>query len=90
MCAGVLGVLVLAFALGAFGTWWTRKTFSTVSEFSILLYGSGFFAIVTAMRSIYMLPVALLPSVALAVFAYSVARFRSGTRGVMGRGYPGS
>ncbi len=88
MCAGPLGAIVLAFALGMFGTWWTRKTFSMQSDFSLIFYGAGFFAIVTAMRSIYMLPVALLPPVALAVLAYVVAGRLPARREVKEQGYP--
>lgn len=67
MCAGVWGAIVTGFALGGLATWWTRKTFSTRSDFGILLYGSGFFAIVITMRSLYMLPVAILPTLAVAM-----------------------
>lgn len=74
MCYGTIGSVLIAFGLGCLAMWWTRKSFSVSSDFAILLYGSGFFAVVTAMRSIYMLPVAVLPSIAVGVLGYFVRR----------------
>jgi hypothetical protein len=74
MGAGLLGALMAAFALGFLAMWWTRKAFVPHSDFGILFYGSGFFAVVTTMRSLYMLPVAVLPTVALAALATFMKR----------------
>jgi hypothetical protein len=76
MSAGILSVIIVSLALGYLTIWWTKKTFSVDSDFGILYYGSGFFAVVTTMRSLYMLPVALLPSLALAALAYAIVARR--------------
>jgi hypothetical protein len=76
MGAGLMGALVAAFGLGFLAMWWTRKAFVADSDFGILFYGSGFFAVVTTMRSLYMLPVAVLPTVALAALASFMKRRR--------------
>jgi hypothetical protein len=70
MGAGLLGVVSAALALGYLAMWWTRKTLSAHSDFGVLLYGSGFFAVVTTMRSLYMLPVALMPILALCAIGW--------------------
>jgi hypothetical protein len=70
---GLIGSIVTGLLLGWLATFWTRKAFSIRSDFGILLYGSGFFAVAITMRSLYMLPVAALPVVAVAVLG-SVAK----------------
>lgn len=74
MCAGLLGVTIAAMSLGMLARWWTLKAFSARSDFGILIYGSGFFAVVMTMRSIYILPVAILPTVAAALVGSWLAR----------------
>ena len=64
---GPPGSVLAGLLLGWLATFWTRKAFSIRSDFGILLYGSGFFAVVITMRSLYMLPVASLPVLAVAV-----------------------
>jgi hypothetical protein len=73
MCSGLLGSVIAGLLFGWLATYWTRKAFSIRSDFGILLYGSGFFAVVITMRSLYMLPVASLPVLAVAVLG-SLAR----------------
>jgi hypothetical protein len=73
MAAGLLGAVFTGLALGWLATYWTRKAFSIHSDFGILLYGSGFFAVVITMRSLYTLPVASLPVLAVVVLG-SLAR----------------
>jgi hypothetical protein len=68
MGAGLVGVVIAGLALGFFCQWWARKTFATDSEVGILIYGSGFFALAITMRSLYMLPVAILPTLAVMIF----------------------
>jgi oligosaccharide repeat unit polymerase len=68
MAAGLLGVAIAALLLGALATWWTTRTYSGHSDFGMLIYSSGFFATVTTMRSVYWLFVAILPTVAAAMF----------------------
>jgi hypothetical protein len=67
MSAGLLGSIAAGLMLGWLLSYWTRKAFSIHSDFGILLYGSGFFAVAITMRSLYMLPVASLPVLAVAV-----------------------
>jgi len=74
MVAGVTGVIVTAFGLGMLARWWTKKVFSKHSDLGILIYGSGFFAIAITMRSIYMLPVAILPTIFAAIIGYWLTR----------------
>jgi hypothetical protein len=44
--------------------------FSKHSDLGIMIYGTGFFAIAITMRSIYLLPVAMLPTIFAAVIGY--------------------
>ena len=74
MAAGVFGSVITAFLLGILAQWWTKKAFCTTSDFGILIYGSGFFAVVITMRSLYWLPVALLPTVAAIVMGWFLSR----------------
>jgi hypothetical protein len=70
MVAGLAGVIVTAFGIGMLARWWTKKVFSTHSDLGIVIYGSGFFAVAITMRSIYALPVAILPTIFLATTSY--------------------
>jgi oligosaccharide repeat unit polymerase len=70
IAAGLFGVIIVALLIGMLAQWWTRKAFSPESGFGILIYGSGFFAVVISMRSIYWLPVAILPTLAAIVLGY--------------------
>jgi hypothetical protein len=76
---GLAGSVAAGLLLGCLATFWTRKAFSIRSDFGILLYGSGFFAVVITMRSLYMLPVASLPVLAVAVLG-SLARGKQPVR----------
>ncbi len=79
MGRGLFGAVLAGLLLGWLATYWTRKPFSIRSDFGILLYGSGFFAVVITMRSLYMLPVASLPVLAVVVLG-SLARGRRPVR----------
>ena len=70
MVAGLAGVIATAFGIGMLARWWTKKVFSTHSDLGIVIYGSGFFAVAITMRSIYALPVAILPTIFLAATSY--------------------
>src|ERR1700736_3611026 len=74
MAAGLFGVTLAALLVGMMAQWWTRKAFSAAPGFGILIYGSGFFAIVITMRSMYLLPVAILPTMAAAVLVHNLRR----------------
>ncbi len=82
MSSGLFGSVVAGLLLGWLASYWTRKAFSIHSDFGILLYGSGFFAVTITMRSLYMLPVAALPVLAVVVLG-SLARGRRPTRKVV-------
>jgi len=74
MIAGLAGVIVTAFAIGMLARWWTKKVFSSHSDLGIVIYGSGFFAVAITMRSVYALPVAILPTIFLATASYWLTR----------------
>jgi hypothetical protein len=74
MVAGLAGVIVTAFGIGMAARWWTKKVFSTHSDLGIVIYGSGFFAVAITMRSVYALPVAILPTIFLAAASYWLTR----------------
>jgi hypothetical protein len=74
MVAGFAGVIFTAFAIGMLARWWTKKVFSKHSDLGIMIYGTGFFAIAITMRSIYMLPVAILPTIFAAIVGYWLTR----------------
>lgn len=76
---GQLGSVIAGVLLGWLAAFWTRKAFSIRSDFGILLYGSGFFAVVITMRSLYMLPVASLPVLAVAILG-SLAKGKQAVR----------
>lgn len=78
MSAGLLGVIIAGLGLGYFCQWWTQKAFSPHSNFGIVIYGSGFFAVAITMRSMYMLTVALLPTLAVAVAGWWLMRRQMG------------
>jgi len=68
MAAGVIGVAITALSLGALSRWWTSRAYTTDSDLGVLIYSSGFFAMVMTMRSVYQLPVAILPTLAVITF----------------------
>jgi oligosaccharide repeat unit polymerase len=74
MAAGLFGVILAAVLVGLLARWWTRKAFSAESGFGILIYGSGFFAVVITMRSMYWLPVAILPTLAAVIVGHILRR----------------
>jgi len=85
MCAGLLGSVLAGLLLGWLSTYWTKKAFSIHSDFGILLYGSGFFAVVITMRSLYTLPVASLPVLAVVVLGSLAKGRRPVRRAVLSR-----
>lgn len=60
MSGGLAGVFGFAFVLGALAGLWNRMASPKNSELGILIYASGFFAVVITMRSIMTLTTALL------------------------------
>jgi len=68
MSGGLFGVGIYALTLGALAGLWNRMASPRNSELGILIYASGFFAVVITMRSVMTLTTALLtPAVGIAV-----------------------
>ncbi len=60
MSGGMLAVLIQGVVLGMLAGWWSRLASAQNSELGILIYSSGFFAVVITMRSTFALTTALL------------------------------
>ncbi|MBV9275749.1 MAG: hypothetical protein JO333_17780 [Verrucomicrobia bacterium] len=69
LAAGTLGVILASAFFGALTAWWGRLSASLTSEFGVLAYASGFFAIIISMRSLLVLTTAILPTIAAICFA---------------------
>ncbi len=80
MSAGLFGVIIAALGFGCLAQWWTRKAYTVDSDFGILIYASGFFSVVISMRSMYMLPVAMLPTLVVCVVGVWFLRRGTGDR----------
>jgi hypothetical protein len=76
VAGGLTAVMIASVLVGMLAQWWTRKAFSPESGFGILIYGSGFFAVVITMRSMYWLPVAILPTLAAIVLGQFLREHR--------------
>jgi hypothetical protein len=81
MSAGVFGVVVAGLILGFLLQWWAVKAYSMNADFGVLIYGSGFFAVVITMRSLYMMLPALMPTFAILAIGFWLVR-RSAARPV--------
>ena len=60
MSGGMLAVVIQGIVLGMLAGWWSRLASAQNSELGILIYSSGFFAVVITMRSTFALTTALL------------------------------
>lgn len=69
LAAGTVGVILGSAFFGALTAWWGRLSAALTSEFGMLVYASGFFAIIISMRSILVLTTAILPTIAAICFA---------------------
>jgi hypothetical protein len=74
MAAGFLGVAIAGICMGMLGRWWSARTYSIHSDFGVLIYTSGFFALLIGIRSLYQLPVAALPTLGAIAFRLGVGR----------------
>jgi hypothetical protein len=74
MGAGWVGIALAGFAFGYLTMYWTRKAFSLQSYFGVLIYGSGFMAVAMSMRSLYELPVTLMPTLGAVVVGWFLTR----------------
>jgi oligosaccharide repeat unit polymerase len=68
LAAGTLGVILGAAFFGILTAWWGRLSAALTSEFGVLVYASGFFAIIISMRSMLVLTTAILPTIAAICF----------------------
>ena len=86
MSGGLIGVGAYALVLGCLAGWWNRLASPRNSELGILIYASGFFAVVITMRSIMVLATALLtPAAGIMAGVFLV----KGARKVLTRRKPG-
>ena len=69
LAAGTVGVILGGAFFGALTAWWGRLSTALTSEFGVLVYASGFFAIIISMRSMLVLTTAILPTIAAICFA---------------------
>lgn len=69
IAGGFFGVLLASVFLGAAAGRWNRMGMDLASDFNLLLYVSGFFAATLAMRSILQVMPAVLPTLALWLYA---------------------
>ena len=66
---GLAGIVLTGLVLGAFCGWWNKLALQLHSPLSLAIYTSGFFAILITMRSLMFFTTAILPSLALLLFA---------------------
>jgi hypothetical protein len=74
MAGGVFAVIFAGVFFGMMAGWWGRFTVGLSSGLGLLIYASGFLAIAISMRSLYVLSVAVLPTVAAIVLAMLLTR----------------
>lgn len=85
MSGGLMAVLAQGIVLGLLAGWWSRLASSRNSELGILIYSSGFFAVVITMRSTFALTTALLTPAAGIVVGHFLLK---GARKVLARRPP--
>lgn len=82
MSGGLVGVGIFALIFGWMAGWWNRMASQRNSELGILIYSSGFFAVVITMRSITTLTTALLTPAAGVAAGYLLLK---GARKILSR-----
>ena len=78
MAAGLTGVLLAGVGFGALATWWSRLLIVRPTVFQKLVYASGLFGLLIAMRSLFWVTTGLLP--ALVLVAYSAWKRRADSK----------
>lgn len=63
MAGGTTWVVVISLVLGAMMGWWSHLASPRNSEFGMLIYASGFFAVAISMRSLFTFTTAILPTI---------------------------
>lgn len=61
---GHVGIVAFGLLFGWFAGWWSHLASPRNSPFGVLIYASGFFAIVISMRSLFVFTTAILPTAA--------------------------
>ena len=69
MGGGYMGAGLAAFIFGAMAAWWNRRFIPGSNVYQNLLYASGIFAALITMRSLFWFTTAILPTIALVVYA---------------------
>ena len=64
MAFGTFGIFAFGMLFGLFAGWWSHLASPRNSDFGVLIYASGFFAIVISMRSLLVFTTAILPTMA--------------------------
>lgn len=89
MMGGLIAVAIVGLILGGLAGWWNRFGLQLNSNVAIVLYASGFFAAVISMRSLLFATTAMLPTIALWLYAKYWRRGTSRRAGVPPQGPPG-
>lgn len=76
IAGGILWIVGIGLAIGIFCGFWNGLANYLHSPFALIVYASGFYAILLLMRSLMFFTTALLPSVALMVMGYWIHRNR--------------
>ena len=78
LAGGFIAILFTGLALGAFSGWWNHLASPRFSDLGVLIYASGFFSASIAIRSVFTFTTAILPTLALFLFARSaIKHFRA-------------
>lgn len=76
VAGGLIGVVIGGLMVGIFCGWWNGLGRNLDSPLSLVVYASGFFAIMITMRSFMFSTTALLPAIALIVLSWLLYRQR--------------
>jgi hypothetical protein len=84
MSGGVFGVLIAGLAFGVLGRWWAEQGQAVRTEWGMVIYASGLYAVGISMRAFMMLTTAVLPTVAILVIIALLGR-KGNARSVVSR-----
>lgn len=86
MSGGVFGVLIAGLAFGVLGRWWAEQGRAVHTEWGMVIYASGLYAVGICMRAFMMLTTAILPTIA--VLALVAFLGRNGNAHTIANGKP--